>query len=419
MKSESTQTTSSAIPRIYSKLPPPEFEFPQILYQSHTVFWLLLSLCLFGYIFTTREDGDYSTNTRQGLFAIMGLMVFLGAMHFPDSEMMSRPHPAMWRMLMGLEVAYACLLLFLMFFRIEEARQLMKWFSQELGVELPEREYATDCRIFTPENPDSYFANVRNVVLDCYIPAHAIGWWFKMIIIRDVKLCTFLSLFFEFMEISLSHQLPNFCECWWDSVILDLLVCNGGGIYLGYLTCRYFEMKEYHWGVGRDSRNENERFSSVPRPALQFMPYSWSVHRWKIFDSCKNFVTTVWYIVFVNMVDLSNFYLKHLLWIPASHWLLLLRVLFWAVYAIIATREYYEYVQSGFTIRLGSHCWLSQFLQFLEWSFIIKNSKGIFLEPMPVWIQYVWTLIITFVVTTTLLLFYNDLRNPPRTKHSK
>ena len=222
-------------------------------------------------------------------------------------------------MLLGISYCYLLFLAFLVFQNTEDARSLLGWIDAKLGKPLPEKEYATHCDVFTPDDPHSSFANVKNCLFDMYVFAHSIGWWFKMIIVRDVKLCFFLSVLFEFMEISLRHQLPNFWECWWDSFVLDVLICNGGGIFLGWLTCRAFEMKQYYWGMGKDSRTENERFSSLSRSALQLTPYSWSVYKWKIFSSSKNFVTTLWYIAFINLVDLSHFYLKFSLWIPPNH----------------------------------------------------------------------------------------------------
>lgn len=43
------------------------------------------------------------------------------------------------------------------------------------------------------------------------------------------------------------HLLPNFAECWWDQVILDILLCNGGGIWLGMTACHFLEMRTYCW----------------------------------------------------------------------------------------------------------------------------------------------------------------------------
>ena len=48
----------------------------------------------------------------------------------------------------------------------------------------------------------------------------------QALIIRDYALLWVLSIGFEFMELTFQHMLPNFNECWWDSWILDVAVCN-------------------------------------------------------------------------------------------------------------------------------------------------------------------------------------------------
>jgi phosphatidylserine synthase 2 len=83
--------------------------------------------------------------------------------------------------------------------------------------------------------------------IDFYIVAHLLGWIGKMLIIRDVKMAWVLSIVFELIELSLKHHLPNFCECWWDSLVLDILLFNGGGIFIGLLICRWFKLRRYSW----------------------------------------------------------------------------------------------------------------------------------------------------------------------------
>ena len=48
----------------------------------------------------------------------------------------------------------------------------------------------------------------------------------QALIIRDYPLLWTLSIGFELMELTFQHMLPNFNECWWDSWILDVAVCN-------------------------------------------------------------------------------------------------------------------------------------------------------------------------------------------------
>jgi phosphatidylserine synthase 2 len=91
-------------------------------------------------------------------------------------------------------------------------------FHPYLGKPLEEKGYAEDCRVFTPENPVSNYANISEAVFDVHFIAHLGGWWFKMMIIRDTKIAWIISASFELIEISFRHWLPNFWECWWDHV---------------------------------------------------------------------------------------------------------------------------------------------------------------------------------------------------------
>ena len=43
------------------------------------------------------------------------------------------------------------------------------------------------------------------------------------------------------------HLLPNFYECWWDNLVLDVLICNALGIFTGMQVCKFLEMRAYHW----------------------------------------------------------------------------------------------------------------------------------------------------------------------------
>ena len=119
---------------------------------------------------------------------------------------------------MGILVGYVCFMTMVLILPLNEARWVFKIFHPAFGVEMPERSYADDCRVFTPENPVSSYYNIYNAVYDVHFVAHLLGWWGKMLIIRDTKIAWFISISFEFIEISFRHWLENFWECWWDHV---------------------------------------------------------------------------------------------------------------------------------------------------------------------------------------------------------
>ena len=51
----------------------------------------------------------------------------------------------------------------------------------------------------------------------------------------------------EITEVQFAHLLPNFVECWWDALILDVIICNGIGIWVGLKICKLMEMREFKW----------------------------------------------------------------------------------------------------------------------------------------------------------------------------
>lgn len=178
-------------------------------------------------------------------FAFIGFMAF-SASFYPDT-IINRPHPIFWRMLLGIVSLYLMFISFLFFLPVSEGRQLFKIFDSNLGVQLPEKSYADNCAVYTPDHPESYFFNIKDALYDIHFIAHLFGWWFKMMIIRDVKVCWICSIMFEVLEISYRHWLPNFYECWWDHFFLDMFGCNALGIALGAWSCNYLYVSRLNW----------------------------------------------------------------------------------------------------------------------------------------------------------------------------
>ncbi|XP_042410305.1 CDP-diacylglycerol--serine O-phosphatidyltransferase 1-like [Zingiber officinale] len=162
---------------------------------------------------------------QRGVWAMIAVFLAYSLLQAP-STVFIRPHPAIWRLVHGMAVVYLVALTFLLFQNRDDARQFMKYLHPALGVELPERSYGAGCRIYVPENPKNRFFNVYNTLFDEFVLAHIFGWWGKAIMIRNQPLLWVLSIGFELMEFTFRHMLPNFNECWWDSIILDILICN-------------------------------------------------------------------------------------------------------------------------------------------------------------------------------------------------
>ena len=167
------------------------------------------------------------------------MFIGFGAIHLPNT-IMTRPISFAWRVLLACLVLYIALMTFILMLPRQQARAFFRVFDDTLGVDMPERSYADDCRVFTPENPDSQFANLADAFLDVHTFAHWIGWWGKMLFMRDWYIAWICSSMFEICELTFRHWLPNFYECWWDHLFLDLFGMNLIGIILGHYTLKYF-----------------------------------------------------------------------------------------------------------------------------------------------------------------------------------
>ncbi|CAD6232441.1 unnamed protein product [Miscanthus lutarioriparius] len=347
-------------------------------YKPRTISLLLMGTCFLiwasGALDPERSSSaDRVSSVKRGVFAMIAVFLAYSFLQAP-STVLIRPHPAIWRLVHGMAVVYLVALTFLLFQTRDDARQFMKYLHPDLGVELPERSYGTDCRIYVPDHPKSRFNNVYEIIFDEFVIAHILGWWGKAIMIRNQPLLWVLSIGFELMELTFRHMLPNFNECWWDSIVLDILICNWFGIWAGMKTVRYFDGRTYEW-VGL-SRQPNI-ISKVKRMLGQFTPAHWDKDEWHPTRGPWRFIQVLSLCVVFMAVELSTFFLKFCLWIPPRNPLIVYRLVLWWLIAIPTIREYNTYLQDSKPFKkVGSFCWLSLAICIVELLICIKFGHG-------------------------------------------
>ncbi|KAL4179290.1 hypothetical protein AMTRI_Chr13g86550 [Amborella trichopoda] len=401
-------------------------------YRPHTISLLLIGACLLIWasgVLDPEKVSDYGRvmHVTRGVWAMIAVFLAYCLLQAP-STILIRPHPAIWRLVHGMAVVYLVALTFLLFQKRDDARQFMKFLHPDLGVELPERSYGADCGIYTPENPTSRFNNVYETLFDEFVLAHIFGWWGKAIMIRNQPLLWVLSVGFEFMEVSAAfhiyfcdnylmaynvphneanvmlrqltfrHMLPNFNECWWDSIILDILICNWFGIWAGMHTVRYFDGRTYEWvGISR----QPNIMSKVKRTLGQFTPAQWDKDEWHPLLGPWRFIQVLSLCIVFLTVELNTFFLKYCLWIPPRNPVIVYRLILWWLIALPTIREYNSYLQDRKPVKkVGAFCWLSLAICIVELLICIKFGHGLYLNPMPRWLVVLWA-----SIASSLLLF--------------
>jgi len=297
-----------------------------------------------------------------------------------------RPHPALWRLILCTSVLYLLFMVFLLFQSATNARNLMKYFDPEIGEPLNFTAYGHDCDVYDYNMPEDPFHNIKHK-MDGFVTAHIIGWIMKMLMMRDFFLANVISILFELCEYSLEHQLANFSECWWDHWILDFLICNLSGIFIGGYILKYLEGKEYNW---RGLYGHQTTSGKVGRIIGQFSPHSWVSFQWNMTESLKNFMVVCLVIVLFLVTEINTFYLKYVLWVPAGHIIVLIRLQIFILWGAVSTREIYDYMV-GEASTIGQQFWTYSACLFIECLVIYKFGSEVLLTPFPDHIRQLWT----------------------------
>ncbi|XP_052801197.1 phosphatidylserine synthase 2-like [Mya arenaria] len=378
-------------------------------WRAHTLTVLLLFSCILVYVaFFEEQSNDSDYNMKRGVTAMGLCFLLFGVTQTPDGPF-RRPHPAFWRLILCLSILYELAMVYLLFQSPADARALMKHIDPRLGVPLPEKDYGGNCLIYDADKPEDPWHNFWDK-MDGFVATHFFGWWLKTLIIRDVWFCMVISLMFEILEYTLEGAFPNFSECWWDHWIMDALVCNGLGIYLGMKTMNYLSMKPYHW---RGMWNQPTYRGMAKRVALQFTPYSWTDFEWRPTSSLIRWCATLAIFFIFLLAELNTFFLKFVLWIPPDNYLNLTRLVFLLFMGSCALREGFQYLDDPTCKKFGRQAWMIIAIIVTEFLVAVRLDHKTLLKPIPTHIALFWTAGIACLIGYTIWKFYivRDVKN--------
>uniref|UniRef100_A0A7E4W0S0 Phosphatidylserine synthase n=1 Tax=Panagrellus redivivus TaxID=6233 RepID=A0A7E4W0S0_PANRE len=336
------------------------------LYKPHTITVLTLLTALLLYKAFSIEDDKTENNIYHGLQAVGALFIILSALVFPNGPFI-RPHPLIWRIVFGLSVLYVLVLQFTLFQTYDDVKKALTWLDPEgLGMkELKEKEYAINCSDVSVERVWSH--------MDIFAVGHFLGWAMKALLIRHNIICWYISISWELTEVVFAHLLPNFQECWWDAIFLDIILCNGLGIFCGLGICKILEMRTFHWESIKNIRTTRGKFK---RAVLQFTPESWMKVNWFNSSAVKSTLGLYIFIMIWLAAELNTFFLKHVFAIDTSHPVVFWRIILIALISAPTIRQYYVYVTDPKVKRLGMQCWVFCAVAALEAAICVKFGRS-------------------------------------------
>ncbi len=198
------------------------------------------------------------------------------------------------------------------------------------GPPLPEKSYGAMCA-FSLQNLSGH--------CDIFILAHVFGWIAKALMFRDALVSVVLSILFELMEYTFEYLQPNFAECWWDHWLLDFLLCNGVGIWVGHVLLRATRSREYNWCGFTVADREKGLFGFSLN----------SLRRSELARDPRRAAALMGLCAWIMAIDLNAFFLKYMLRVLPSSPLNAIRLLLMALLGAAAMREYYASIVEGGT----------------------------------------------------------------------
>lgn len=341
----------------------------ELFYKPRTISLFIVSLFSLMYFSFIRNEDNADDNIWAGACCVVFFFVIISILAFPNGPF-TRPHPAVWRIVFGLSVLYLLCLIFLLFQSYKTVRQILVWIDpglEHFHIDM-DKEYGVNCSDVNLEKIWDH--------LDAFALAHFLGWAFKAILVRHYGICWTVSVMWEITEVAFAHLLPNFTECWWDALILDVMLCNALGICLGLQVCKMLEMRDYNWvGINEIQTTTGK----IKRAVLQFTPSSWTHVRW-LDPNCTymRFWAICQLVIFWQVLELNTFFLKHIFEMPPTHPLVIWRLGFVGIIVAPSVRQYYMYVTDPGCKRVGTQCWVYGAIMASEALLCIKNGKELF-----------------------------------------
>ncbi|VDO55717.1 unnamed protein product [Haemonchus placei] len=358
-----------------------------ILYKPHTL-TILACLCIFVcYKAFSGNDGGTDTNVYDGCMGTLVLFLIVSALAFPNGPFI-RPHPILWRIIFGMSVIYLMILQFTLFQTYADIKKVLSWLDPDgLSKEsLEEKAYAVNCSDVTLERVWSH--------MDIFAVGHFLGWAMKALLIRHGILCWYISIAWELTEVVFTQLLPNFEECWWDAILLDVLLCNGLGIWFGLKVCSFFRMRQFHWESIKDIKSHRGRFK---RAVMQFTPESWTELDWFNSTALRRTMAVYVFVLIWLLTELNTFFLKHVFAVDTKHFVVFWRIILIALISAPSIRQFYLYATDPLVKRIGMQCWVYCAVAALEAAICVKFGRHMF-PNLPVYRFIAW---IAFLVVGT------------------
>lgn len=269
----------------------------------------------------------------------------------------------------------------------QDARKIIKMYQEDITPEKLNDAYKAwdlNCDL----NSQDFFGKI-----DDYFLSHLGGWIFHTFYLKDWAMCWVWSLGTELLERTLSDWMLPFRECWFDSFIIDLILSNLVGMYIGFSIMKWLNVDQHDW-FGRRGKK--------------------SISEWTIFHSHYKIAAFISSFFLSNIQFLTTFCGANALnFRVCDKTIQITRSSIWVIAGILANKENHDFGEMDPLLSnesQGEFRWLLFTIAFLESLITFKFYEhsvfdpGMLVVPLPYTV--VWIIIIGGLVGLWIYLRY-------------
>ena len=281
------------------------------------------------------------------------------------------------QMLRGIHMTYIAVLVLVLCSSYNIGREIIFIFDTPPTQEKLEK-------LFTPiekcELNKTNFYSAFNI----YFASHFFGWIIHGLILRDFAILHTWSVLTEIVEYTFQNWMPIYAECWWDSLLIDLILSNIPGMIIARLLINAFGWEDFDW-FGRVGKK--------------------NILHWDIWYNHKRLFAVSLVMLCYILQFFGCFFPGNTMVLNVTSHLTTTRLAIWGSMGYLAYKELYIYasepVNKKNSIAQPEYLWTPLFVCFLELFMVMRWSEHRYFKaskPLPMWLVGLWIVGISLVV---------------------
>ena len=189
--------------------------------------------------------------------------------------------------------------------------------------------------------------------------------------------------------------MPIYDECWWDSLIIDVILSNIPGMLVARFIITKLELEDFDW-FGRHGKK--------------------SISEWEIWTNHKRLIGVGLTLFFYTMQFIGCFFLPNGLHHKAVSSVGLGRLIIWASMGYLSFKEFYIYASEGVNRKKSlvqpEYLWLPVHISVVELLICYKwADKAYFKYTSSVfpWVKVLWAIVLPIAIGWTLYLKWKSV----------